>query len=35
MANKIRWNRQALCSIGLPVLAGTMLFATAVHASTR
>ncbi len=34
MANRTRWNRHALCSIGLPVLAGTMLLATAAHAST-
>ena len=34
MVSRTRWNRHALCSIGLPVLAGTMLLATAPHAST-
>lgn len=34
MVNRTCWNRYALCSIGLPVLAGTMLLATAAHAST-
>lgn len=34
MANRTRWNGYALCSIGLPVLVGTILLATAAHAST-